>query len=172
MKEIEVKVIEIDQQEVEKKLSSLGAKKIGEYQVESIIFDDSENNLNKKLNLLRLRKKGKIYLTFKEKAEKGFVKIAEETEVEVSDFEKMKLILEKIGFISSKTQPKKRITYKLKNSLVEIDDYFVLPVFLEVESPTEEELKEILDLFEFEKEKIKDWNGFELFKYYGKELRG
>ncbi|MFA5763308.1 MAG: class IV adenylate cyclase [archaeon] len=172
MKEIEVKVIEINQAEVEKKLVQLGAKKIGEYDIDALNFDTIDKKLSSKFNLLRLRKKGKNYLTFKGKAEQGFAKIVEELEIEVSDFETTKLILEKLGFLAKKTHPKHRVTYKLNNSLIEIDDYFIIPVFLEIESPNEKELKEIIELFGFEEDKIKSWNGFDLFKHYNLELEG
>ncbi len=169
MKEIEVKVIEINKKEVEKKLADFKAKKIGEWDIESILFDTPEKELEKKRNLLRLRKKGKSYLTFKGKEEKGLARIAEELEIEVSNFDTTKKLLENIGFVSKKFRPKHRVSYKIKNSLIEIDDYFDIPLFLEIESPNEEELKEIIEMFGFEKEKIKTWNGFDLLKHYNKE---
>lgn len=168
MKEIEVKVIEINKEEIEKKLIEFGAKKIGEYDIESIIFDTKNKDLSKKQNLLRLRKKGKNYLTFKGTPKFNVAKTVEELEVEVSDFELTKKILEQSGFIASNVAKKHRITYKLKNSLIEIDDYFFIPVFLEIESPTEIELEEIINLFNFDKNKVKTWNGFDLLKHYNK----
>lgn len=169
MKEIEVKVIEINKEDVEKKLANFKAKKIGEWDIETILFDTSEKELEKKKNLLRLRKKGKVYLTFKGKEKKKLARVAEELEIEVSDFETTKRLLERIGFVSKNFRPKHRVSYKIKNSLIEIDDYFDIPLFLEIESPNEEELKEIIKMFGFEKEKIKTWNGFDLLKHYGKK---
>jgi adenylate cyclase, class 2 len=170
MKEIEVKVLEINKEKVLQKLKELKAEFVGEWDIDSIIFDDENNSLSKKKNLLRLRKKGKNYLTFKGKEKDGFAREAEEIEIEVSDFEKMKLILSKIGFTNSINSEKHRTTYKLKNSLIEIDEIKGIPTFLEVESPNEKEIKEIIELFGFENDKIKNWNGFKLLEYYGVKI--
>lgn len=167
--EIEVKVIEINKEEIIKKLKLLNAEKIGEYEIESVFFDDVNNSFSKKKNLIRLRKKNDLaFFTFKEKEKKSFARMAEEIEFSVGDFEKAKLFMEKLWFVSREVQKKHRTTFKLKNSLIEIDEYKDIPAFLEIESPSEEEIKEIIELLKIDASKVRTWNGFDLFKYYGK----
>lgn len=170
-KEIEIKVIEINKKEIIKKLNLLNAKKIGEYEVESVFFDDIKKSFSKKKHLIRLRKKNDLaFFTFKGKEKKGFARIADELEFGVSDFKKAKLFMKKIGFIPREVQKKYRTSFKLKNSLIEIDEYKDIPTFLEIESPNEKEIKEIVKLLGIDKNKVKTWNGFDLFNYYGKNI--
>jgi len=167
MKEIEVKVIEINKKEVVNKLISLGAKKVSELGVSTIVFDTPSKDLHNSGKTLRLRKKGKYYLTLKEHKRGAFAKEDDEFEVEVNDFEVTKKLFESIGFVSSKLKTSHRITYKLKNSLVEIQEFKEIPPYFEVESPSEKELREILELLGADKSKVRNWNGWELFDHYG-----
>jgi len=166
MKEIEIKVIEINSSLVEKKLLSLGAKKIAECDVSTTVFDTVKKTLQNSNKTLRLRKKEKYYLTLKEHKVGKFAKEDDEYEVEVSDFEVMSNLLKKIGFISEELKPSHRITYKLKNSLVEIQEFKEIPPYFEIESPNEEELHKILELLKVDPSKVRNWNGWELFKHY------
>jgi adenylate cyclase class IV len=61
MKEIEVKVIEINKSEVEKKLLLLGAKKVLDCAIETTIFDTKNADLKNSGKNLRLRKKEKFF---------------------------------------------------------------------------------------------------------------
>jgi hypothetical protein len=58
---------------------------------------------------------------------------------------------------------------EIEVKVIEIDNYFDIPLFLEIESPTEEELVEILKMFNFKEENVKTWNDFELLKHYNKK---
>ncbi|MFA6064543.1 MAG: CYTH domain-containing protein [archaeon] len=166
MKELEVKVIEINKIQVIKKLVSLGAKKIAECDVSTTVFDTPKKDFHNSNKTLRLRKKGKYYLTLKEHKAGKFAKEDDEYEVEVSDFSVMKTLLEKVGLVSEELKPSHRITYKLENSLVEIQEFKEIPPYFEVESPNEKELRKILDLLEVDKSKVRNWNGWELFSHY------
>ncbi len=171
MNEIEIKIIEINKEKVIKKLFEVGAKKIDEYEIFALFFDDMNKTFSSKKELIRLRKKNNsAFITFKGKEENDFARTSEEIEFEVSDFKKAQMFLEKIGLISRETKRKHRTSFKLKNSLIEIDEYEEIPIFLEIESPSEEEIKEIIDLLELNKENIRTWNGFDLFKHYGKNI--
>ncbi len=170
MKEIEVKVIEINKELVLEKLLELNAQKIGEYDIRASIFDDVEKSFKKKKQLIRLREKGKTFITFKGKAINGFVREAEEIEFEVSDFVLAKKFLEKIGLIAFELKPKHRTSFKIKNALIEIDEYEEIPVFLEIEAESEEKIREIIKLLELPIDNVRNWNGFELFEHYGKQL--
>jgi len=171
MKEIEIKILDVNKAELEKKLLGLGAKLVGKYELESIVFDTPNKDLNSKKELLRLRKKNAIStLTHKSSVKEDKTRTCEETEVEVGDFEKTKALLIGLGFICSSTKPKKRTTYKLNNSLIEIDEYKEIPTFFEVESPNEKELEEIVKLLGYSMKDTKTWTGWKVFNHYGKEL--
>ncbi|RMF55698.1 hypothetical protein D6745_01290 [Candidatus Woesearchaeota archaeon] len=59
MNEVEVKILEIDAEKVRKKLEELGAKKVYEGKVDSIIHDFDDERLKSEGLMLRLRSFGK-----------------------------------------------------------------------------------------------------------------
>ncbi|HXY83406.1 MAG TPA: CYTH domain-containing protein, partial [Candidatus Saccharimonadales bacterium] len=88
MREVEVKIIDVDRERVEARLSSLGATQTFDGDQLTIFFDYAANSIAKAKNLLRLRKTGdKTQLTFKKFIDSGSLKIRDEYEVLVSDFE-------------------------------------------------------------------------------------
>ena len=114
MKETEVKILDINEVEIETKLIFLGAQKIYDGEMTAVFFENGFGNL-------RLRKIGdKAFLTFKKKVIAKNVKIADEYESEV-DYENTKIIFEKLGYKIKMTSHKHRISYRLKNVQFEIE---------------------------------------------------
>ncbi len=162
MKEIEVKILEIDVDSVIEKLKSLGAEK--EKEVDILAFHYDVDGVS-----LRLRKVGdKVEFTSKKDIESENAKIREELEVEVDDFEKMSEILESIGFIEKIELRKKRISYVLEDVRFEIDTYEGIPTFLEIEVPNEEKLFEMVSKLGFSVSDTKPWSWKKVLKHYGK----
>lgn len=173
MKEIEVKVLNIDVKAIEKKLVSFGAKKIAnnELMVERI-FDYPDYRIKKGENLLRLRKIGRDdILTFKHSVEKKKFRVAEEYELKVEDGEKMKSIFLGLGLILTKTREKKRTTYKSGNVLFEIDKYPKIPTYLELEGP-KSEINKWIKRLEIDPKETTNMNVSEVIKTYGLEEDG
>ena len=91
-----------------------------------------------------------------------------ESDMVMDDIEAMLMVnREQIGFIPEELKSSHRITFKLKNSLIEIQEFKEIPTYFEVESPNEKELHTILELLEVDKSKVRNWNGWELFSHYG-----
>jgi len=98
MKEIEVKILNINKQKVEESLQILGAKKVFDGEMFAYFYDFKDGSITKSHSVMRLRKEGDIaMLTFKKVLGKQGVKIAEENSVEVSNLSEMKKILENLG---------------------------------------------------------------------------
>lgn len=166
MDEIEVKIIDINKQEVIRTLEKLKAVKVFEGKMQSSHFD-REGKLKHRGELLRLRKKGEVQLlTFKRKKEAKDVKICDEYETEISDAHAARQILGALGYEEVKTDIRNRTSYRIKNSLVEIDEYPKIPAFLEVESPTREELKNIVHLLGYTEQQMKPWTRGQLLAHY------
>lgn len=88
MEEIELKVLEIDKQEILDKLESLGAEALGEKMIRELHFDFNDNKIKSKGDLLRLRKFGdKNEIVYKENHKDPNFLMAEEIETEVNDFD-------------------------------------------------------------------------------------
>jgi adenylate cyclase class 2 len=135
MKEIELKILEINVRKVSKTLLVLGTRKIPSRLVISIPYDYPDGRLEKEKKSFRLRKLGKsVELTakVKKRADRIF-KIRDEYQTNVSDFDLMQKILQSIGFIPTHYQEKKRTTFLLQNMHCEIDQYPDIPAYLEIE---------------------------------------
>ena len=164
MKEIEVKILEIDVDSVIKKLESLGAVKEGEFDIEASHYDFDKEGVS-----LRLRKIGeKVEFTSKKKIDSDRYKIRDEFQVEVDDFDKMDSLLKSIGLGDKIDLHKKRISYVLVDVRFEIDTYDGIPTFLEIEAPSEEELEETVEMLGFSMSDAKPWSWKKVLKHYGK----
>jgi adenylate cyclase class 2 len=171
MNEIEVKIIDIDRGEVEKRLLSLGARMIFDGEMHALYFDFQDRTLGKAQDVLRLRKEGrKSILAFKKFISDDQAKIRREFEVEVSDFETTKAIIESIGLSPWLDMRKHRTTYVLFDSHFELDKYFgsfdYIPWFLEIEAPDLETIYRYAELLGFRKEDCKPWTSLELADHY------
>lgn len=169
--EIEVKILEIDKGKIISILENLDAKKKFEGDLQTTYFDYPGMDLRNSKRLLRIRKKGNnIILTAKETVSRDGIRKSNEYETVVEDFEMMRKILKTLGFIEYSKDLKHRTSYKIKNSLVEIDEREHVPTWLEVESPNDEELKEIVVLLGYTMEETSTMVTAEVYKKYGVKL--
>lgn len=172
MKEVEVKIPEIDRVAVEAKLRSLGASKTFEGDVETVFFDMPTKPIAKANNLLRLRKKGsESELTFKRFVANKSAKVREEYEVVVSDFDTTRLILESIGFVGYQRLKKHRSSYALKDGVtVDLDEYTgefsYIPQLMEIEANDVATLHSHIKRLGFNPEDAKPWTTFDLVNHY------
>jgi len=175
LREVEVKIIDIDREKVVASLSTLGATQTFDGDQVTVFFDYPGNPIATAKNLLRLRKTGdKTQLTFKKFIENESLKIRDEYEVSVSDFESMRLILESLGLSPTKRMEKHRTSYTL-NSGVEVDidkyseEYSHIPELLEIEGETVETVQLHAKLLGFRPEECRSWTTFDLIDYYSRK---
>ena len=178
MKEIEIKIIEIDRKRVEDNLATLGAAKTFDGDVETWFFDFQDDTITRARNLLRLRRIGnRTDLAFKECVESQSAKVRNEYEVSISDFETMCLILESIGLISTWRMEKHRTSYVLSGGVhVDIDkysgDFSHIPELMEIEGGDISTIREHAKLLGFGPDDCKSWDTFDLIDHYsGKKAR-
>ena len=169
--EIEIKILEINKQEMINKLIQLGAKKIIDDKVVAYYFDNNERTLSSEGKVLRLRKIGnKNYLTFKEKISDKEVSLREEYETEINNFEKMKLILLNLGYQIIALIEKHRTSYKINETLFEIDEHLnensFIPCLMEIESTNKENINKYIKLLNVNKNQISKLGFFGLRKKY------
>ena len=154
MKEIEIKFRLDNPDAIRDKIKKIGAKFIKKVFEENFRFDNAKNEIQSKNHLLRLRKDDVVRLTFKDKRKYSQningrnLQVAEEIEVEISDFRKMKIILERLGFKIFSRYQKEREIWHYQNCEVLIDKLPYLGYFLEIEAPAQdiEKLTELLGL--------------------------
>lgn len=139
--EIEAKILNIDIQSLEAKLSEIGAERISEKLFHNTNFDYPDFSLDKRGAWVRIRDEGDK-ITFAYKQRLGIKDLAagadddgmEEHEVEVSDFETTKQILLSIGLVEKFSQEKKRITWQKDSVTFDIDTWPKIDPYLEIEA--------------------------------------
>jgi len=171
MYETEIKILDIDRKKLEKKLSSLGAKKIFDDEIHALYYDNADSSIRRQRGTFRLRREGMIsVLTFKAHIDNSAAKVREETDVTVSDFDAMRSILRSIGFSPWLEMKKHRTTYALPGLHFEFDRYTgefgFIPEFLEIEGPDVEAVYESAATLGFSKEDCRPWDAIQVAEYY------
>jgi adenylate cyclase class 2 len=141
MEEIEVKFLDIDVDEIQKKLKAIGAEKVGDYFYRRRTFDYPDLRLMKQGAWLRLRDEGdRVTLALKQRL--GMVSFdgktndtgMYETEVIVSDFDKTAELLNLLGFKEKFYQENKRIRWRKGSTEFDIDIWPRIKPYLEIEA--------------------------------------
>jgi adenylate cyclase, class 2 len=173
MQEIEVKILDINLEEIRKKLLVLGAEKVFDGKIHAMAFDFPDMRLDKEDSFIRVRKVGEqIELCFKgKKEEKSKFKIREEIEVNVSAFKDTIEILEKIGLKKYNEGKKNRESYKLNNVRFEIDSWGNIPHFIEIEAKTEEEIEKNVKMLGYTMEQTNTWTYLDIERHYNARNR-
>lgn len=141
--EYESRILEVDNVSVIKKLEELNAKKVGEWNYVRYVYDTKPVNENK---WIRLRTNGiSTTLTYKEFND-ATIDGTNELEIEVSDIEKTKEMLEILGYKYRSVQENKRIRYILNDVEIDIDSWPGIPSYIVVERKNEKEVNETINL--------------------------
>ncbi len=146
MNEIELKFFNIDVKNIKKKLSIIGAQKKYDTFIESNLFvKEGFSTWDSNKQFLRIRKiDAQIIITHKDPAIKeSNMTIRQETEVKVDDYKKAVALVEKLGFRRAMVYSKHRIHYEWDNIHFELDTFNHIPTYLEIETQTKENMKDI-----------------------------
>ncbi len=145
MREVELKFLKIKVEEIKKKLNEIGAQLKYEAQTEMYPFlakgfSSSDSNMQ----YLRIRKiNDDVTITYKDPAKKSDMTAREEIEIKVNDYKQAIKLIEKLGFKKGKIFKKKRAHYELGNIHFELDTLENIQTYLEVETQSEEDMKQI-----------------------------
>lgn len=174
MKETEVKILNVNRHQIIGTLSRLAAEKIFDDKIETFFFDFENGSIAKAKNVMRLRREGeKSVLTYKRVVRNEAAKVAEEYEVEVSNIENMKKILELLGLSVIESMQKNRISYKLDNARFDLDkyegEYDYIPELLEIEGTDITVIYKYARLLGFSINDCLPWSTQELVDHYSKQ---
>lgn len=140
--ECEIRILDVDVDEVINKLNELGAKKVGEYDFKRYVYGIIPEQKGK---FIRLRTDGKkTMLAYKEKSYTS-MSSTKELEMEIEDFSKAHMFLKSIGFEENKYIENKRITYSFGEVEIDIDCYPMIPPYVEIEASNEDIVNEFID---------------------------
>ncbi|MGH4118305.1 class IV adenylate cyclase [Clostridium sp.] len=156
MKEMEVRIIDINVEEIRRKLLNINAPKVKEENQINNIYDFSDRRLLKSKGYARIRTvKDELtnstihYITTKKLISQEKYKIMEEHESEIKDEFAAKGIFESLGLNLVQSIKKYRESYKYKNTLIEIDineKAFCPFPYIEIEGSDEIEIEEVVAL--------------------------
>ena len=154
-REIEVRFLEVDKDDLIRRLQELGATDKGEDLLEEkIIYDKALTWRDESGKFLRLRtQKGKTQLCYKHRTAQSATG-TEEIEFEVSNPEAAEALLDRLGYVAFRAQQKKRHTFVLGDVTVDIDTWPRIPTYVELEGTNEDSLKEAALKLGFDWEKV------------------
>jgi adenylate cyclase class 2 len=143
--EIEAKLKVDSLEEIECRLTELGAKFLAEQLQTDYHFDDANTTLTKSDRCLRLRKQmvGKnesFFLAYKGAKEKSNFKRRQEIEFEIKDADSVRKLLSALGYEQVLAIEKKRRLWQLGDCKVALDRLPLLGDFVEIEGPDEEKI--------------------------------
>ncbi len=160
--EYEVRILEIDKEEIIKKLEKLGATKIKEMYYKRYVYEMMPKKHNE---WIRLRTDGEeTTITYKKIYEEKTIEGTKELEIKVDDFEKSKELLEIMGHSIKGYQENKRIRYMLDDIEFDIDSWPMIPTYLEIEGKNEQKILDIIDKLDIDKSKMTFLNCGTIYK--------
>jgi len=136
--EFEVKILDINVENIEKKLLDFWANFKWEKMQKRYVYDFNPINPNK---WIRLRQKWeKVELTIKEITDDS-ITWTKEIEISVGDFETTNSMLKELCYIPKAYQENKRRSYVLDWVEIEIDFWPKIPAYMEIEGKNEKEVE-------------------------------
>jgi adenylate cyclase class 2 len=192
MKEIEVKILDINKELIESRLVSIGAKKtldqtnalkhvynpkIAEDVFEALdVFNKMADNSSRHA-YLRIRKEGKNFdFTFKfssaEDRHSGITTFEEcsyNTD-NIEEIDQIKTTLTELGLHKICNHEKHRTRYTLDSVIFDIDTWPVLPTYLEIEALDSKIIEHYIVELGLENQTRTHKHGSDLFKMYGYEF--
>lgn len=137
-REIEIKFLLTDPDNIVKKLEALGAQYHGEVFQKNLSFDTPDKKVDNNGGYLRVRSAGKNTITLKSKlkTENPRFKEEKELEVEIGDADKMALILEELGFTKKRMVEKYRKDWSFEGAEISMDR-LPFATYLEIEGSEE-----------------------------------
>ena len=147
--EIEVKFLDVNFDDVRKKLADLGAVCTHPMRMmrRSLIEEPHHSAVH---GFIRIRDEGdKITMTYKQRDDEFAMHGTKEIEVEVSDFDATVKLLEAAGWPPITYQESKRETWKLGDTEIVLDEWPWIPPYIEVEAPSEQLVRETTEKLGF-----------------------
>ena len=175
--EIEAVFLEIDKDDIERRLVTIGAERIGDALYRHTAFDYPDYRLDGDNAWIRLRDEGdKVALAYKRRlgvtSHDGSTNDVgmEEIEIEVDDYEMTKMLLAKLGLIEKHEGEKKRTRWKKGDVEFDIDTWPGIPTLLEIEAPSWNEVDRMAEALGLRKKDRKICSINEIYRQYGIEV--
>lgn len=165
--EIEAKVLEVDKDELGRKIEDLGAEKVFDSSLKSELYDFPDGRIEE-TGILRLRTRDdKSFVTRKEVIAFDDAKEMREIEFDVDDPDEFREFMASIGAEKIEENTKNRVKWVKDDVEFVIDKFPDISPFLEVEAPDRQEMKKVFQKLGFSMEETVNWGSKEIFEHYG-----
>ncbi len=166
--EFETQILDIDKEEIIKKLQSLGAREDKEFFMRRWVYDINPTGCSE---WLRLRTNGHKTTICYKKRKNHSIDGTSEIEVVVDDFEKTHELISRLNFYCDMYyQENKRVNFYIDDIEFALQDWPMIPTVLEIEAKSKEGVKKGLQLLGLEG-KDNGHHGFiAIYKKYGIDL--
>ena len=94
----------------------------------------------------------------------------DEVEVGVSSFETAAELLDRLGFTARSYQENRRTSFELEGALLEIDEWPLIPPYLEIEAHSREEVVRVAALLGYGEEELTGENTVKIYARHGIDL--
>lgn len=150
MQEIEIKFLDINPDDIEKKLKELGAKKISDEILEEWLFKKPAWTAFS--GRIRIRKEGeKVHIAYKETTRKTSAGNLE-IEFRVHTLTEALHFVTRLDIPQVRHQQKRRIHYELAGTSIDIDFWPLIPPMIEIEGESLKKIKDVAKKLGLEKE--------------------
>lgn len=171
--EIEVKILDVDFEDLERRLDSIGAERISRERLVTAIYDHPDGRLLAGGAYVRVRSgaSGRSQLCYKapRRDASGF-KAMDEIEFEIADFRLACEFLERLGLVRVNILEKDRATFLLGPITFCLDRWPCIPGYLEVEAPTDALVRDGLSRLGIPESRANTMGPDEIFRHYGLDL--
>lgn len=149
--EIEATFLNVDHEEVRKKLEALGAACTSlQTTLKRKVYDYDDLRLDKKAAWVRVRKEvDKTTMSFKQRLSEN-IDGMKEIEIEVSNYDEACNLLEAIGLTEKASQETKREIWKFDGCEIMLDEWPWIPAIVEVEGGSEGSVKRVSEALRFD----------------------
>ena len=165
--EYEVRILEVNVDDVRQKLEELKAKFEWDYIQRRYVYDFIPKQDNK---WIRLRTNGEKTTLAIKNLVTSKIDGTQELEIVVDDFDKTNMILKELGYEAKGYQENRRIQYTLNGVEVDIDSWPMIPTYLEIEGKSEEDVYKILELLGYKREDCTTRDVEGIYLDYGYDL--
>ena len=165
--EYEVRILEVNVDEIVDKLKSLNATKEWDLLQKRYVYDFIPKVDGK---WIRLRTNGeKTTLTIKNLVSSE-IDGTQELEINVDSFEQCNLILNELGYEARSYQENRRVQYVLNGVEIDIDYWPMIPTYLEIEGNSEEAVYNTLEALGFSRDDATTKDVDRIYADYGYNL--
>lgn len=167
MIENELRILEVDPEDIVLRLSKLGARSVGQFAYRRYVFDLIPKTENE---WLRLRTDGVTTTLALKSIQAATVDGTEELETVVESFDTTLEVLRRAGLTPKGYEENRRRQYVLNSVEVSVDEWPMIPPYVELEGPDEAAIREVARALGVDDEVLTGKGVKEIYRHYGINL--